>query len=1720
MNNAKKTFISGLNADGSFFTHKKDDNVDALNARVVISSEGKSGSLSNILGNREVTNSILPTNAKVVGSFEDPNTNDIYFFVAGSISKIFVYKNSSNSILEVLSDADLQGFTLGFSSSKPVTGVFFLDGLLYWTGPDNKEPCRINVDRGIKLHNSSYSTTESAYVTPIANSVVTLIRKPPMLAPSITAEIDTSRDTSFLKPQAHTFAFRYKYKDGETSVFSPSSNFYPHQDMEDSNQKTTRRIKVEFPRNEKIEQDVEKIQLAVKFDNDTSYFVVHEFEDASSFSAHNSGSTFLSFNYYNDVLGNAVSDSDSVKLFDTVPFESESLTVARNRLFLGNIKTSRINPRKITASDISINTIKNNVPSTTTLTEQQRTDGGILGFSHSSAYQIGIAFYDFAGRTGGVLTDESMKIVTPERSLNLQQYIEHIEWQLNTSASTLIPDWATHYSILRTKNLTKDFTIGNLINKIRYYKFDSNESFTIRVEKTDDNGDPNGKFSDQELISFDSSHEGIAIGLGDLTSYKLGYSYQEGDRIKIITNNDVFDFAITSQQGRFVLINLVDINSEDFLSTGNLTSTDHSFVYEIYSPHKQTSTEFFYETEHRHPIVNPGASDRSFSQDEGVLKGDIYLKKRKADTSNDETVTKAHSDDTRRETGFGLQGLRKYIGLPVFYGSGLNDISIPEHSTTSVSNYTGTDDLRYEIIIDATGSPDTFKWRAYAGNTPQGSYTSGVSITGSSQTLSNGVAIEFAATTGHTVDDRWVVSAKCQDGGTVQLKNGNVHPRIAYSFLEGLPNEVIPAGSEIKFEFEESGEYSQKLTTTIKPEEVTRNYDTIEELIIEGNFAAKLGTWISRFRFRRGSLSDSDNGGKSQLKVLGNDDTGTTHHPSINDGFSTHIVVRSVGVKNNFADGNAFLRTTITVNFPDEYGYNAEAMNPSDDSFLKWTQITGRTNLPIDDVQDDKKTTSIVFSETKIPGSKVNGLSKFSALDGTQLDEVTGPLRKLILTSKTQSTGTVLLAVSENETTSIYLGEQQLQQSSSGDQFLAVSSGVIGTKNTLQGSYGTINPESVVASEGNAYWYDAKNSTVVKYQSQGLLPIGDVKMKTFFNERNPSILKDGLKVYGTFDIYNNEYIINLPTVVTSGQVSSVILQQDAVYETQPSLVYSQPASNLSNKRIAVQVASPFNVSGYVQFSSGVGTFTWTTPFSFKFPSTVVTSPSGTTISVVNATSGGFTTETISGDVVHKIGSGSLTISNVMDNVNEIILSLTKFEAPGSQSIPVNNWLIFHQNSVPFDTPLRVTGATQTTSLLERLSGQTVSNGSLVIPGTSSVPWKTGSTALNTGMYYVKNPDGAHVTIPLSNIAVSATAIGSIGYQPGSFNITISGIDDLTRSIQLNSRPLTNATVTTDTATSVTTTGFTMNGNFVSAGQGTASAIGFVHSSSVLVPEIGVSGVTNTVVSGTSTGAFTTGLTGLANTTAFYYRAYVTTDIGTVYGATESVTTLSPAVSLATITASAASNITSTGATLTANISANGGSSVTAKGFVVSESSVSNPTLETNGVTNLADNNSILSLPFSFTKTFNSGSSGTAYNYRAYATNGAGTVYTTTQSFTTSSNTATLLRVRATTNSVDSNGGVVTFDFTKSGSGSLSGSAQVVVTDGSSQVISQLISVSISSSQTTQSSAVLIAPFDAPTTANRTLELSVTQLTGITLTSGSLPIYSTSLVSQQGNGNIP
>ena len=83
-----------------------------------------------------------------------------------------------------------------------------------------------------------------------------------------------------------------------------------------------------------------------------------------------------------------------------------------------------------------------------------------------------------------------------------------------------------------------------------------------------------------------------------------------------------------------------------------------------------------------------------------------------------------------------------------FQGSGLDDAFFGGH-------FQGTSATNFYVKIDATGTPDTFEW-GYDSASPQ---ATGISITGSAQSLSDNINIEFAATTGHTVGDKWTGSA-------------------------------------------------------------------------------------------------------------------------------------------------------------------------------------------------------------------------------------------------------------------------------------------------------------------------------------------------------------------------------------------------------------------------------------------------------------------------------------------------------------------------------------------------------------------------------------------------------------------------------------------------------------------------------------------------------------------------------------------------------------------------------------------------------------------------------------------------------------------------------------------------------------------------------------------------------------------------------------------------
>lgn len=85
-----------------------------------------------------------------------------------------------------------------------------------------------------------------------------------------------------------------------------------------------------------------------------------------------------------------------------------------------------------------------------------------------------------------------------------------------------------------------------------------------------------------------------------------------------------------------------------------------------------------------------------------------------------------------------------------FTGAGLND-------ATTAGGFSGTDSglVTYTVIVSTAAGTDKFRWKKN-----DGALSSEVSMTGSAQALSDGITITFAATTGHTAADQWVITVR------------------------------------------------------------------------------------------------------------------------------------------------------------------------------------------------------------------------------------------------------------------------------------------------------------------------------------------------------------------------------------------------------------------------------------------------------------------------------------------------------------------------------------------------------------------------------------------------------------------------------------------------------------------------------------------------------------------------------------------------------------------------------------------------------------------------------------------------------------------------------------------------------------------------------------------------------------------------------------------------
>lgn len=343
---------SGLDADSAPFAVSKNNIVNSENIRWGTTDAGVTNVVESI-GSTILKSAVQPSiTFLTIGTAEDAEGQRHINFkccTTGPWHRIVCYyPQTDTEYVVVLSSQVEEG--LNFDKNYLIHSARVVNGLLYWTDNLNRQR-KINIDKGIKLNDPSFPVVVEAYTAPISQEVLSVLKAPPLYPISLSKATQPSIN-NFVKTFSGEFAWAYYYKDGETSVLSTYSSLANYGYSAD----TSNRIDLVFPINENIDQDVQRVDLVVRTGNTNNFVRLYSWDksnpvQAAQIASHNAGTTALTYAFYNDKGGETLDPAYAIKPFDSVPRKSESLEVAKNRLYLANNLVGYDTPQIASALD-------------------------------------------------------------------------------------------------------------------------------------------------------------------------------------------------------------------------------------------------------------------------------------------------------------------------------------------------------------------------------------------------------------------------------------------------------------------------------------------------------------------------------------------------------------------------------------------------------------------------------------------------------------------------------------------------------------------------------------------------------------------------------------------------------------------------------------------------------------------------------------------------------------------------------------------------------------------------------------------------------------------------------------------------------------------------------------------------------------------------------------------------------------------------------------------------------------------------------------------------------------------------------------------------------------------------------------------------------------------------------------------------------------------------
>jgi hypothetical protein len=750
------------------------------------------------------------------------------------------------------------------------------------------------------------------------------------------------------------------------------------------------------------------------------------------------------------------------KPFDSIPVSAKHIEIAKNRVFLANIVddydiASANLDFTITKADgsgyvpASGGTYGSYLSSTDLFTEaglsskESTSTAYYKPFANSSTYGIGLAYYDEAMKTRGV--EKYVKINTGKFTYPILPTI-----RVALGSTWARPAWAKYAQLVYTKNISKSYI---------YEGYASNIFFELTTLTTLPTTKAVTEITTITQSLTDKQVKNVKFLVVDLMGmFRAGniYNFSEDDRITINTPiYGLLDLKIESQNDNFLYCKY-----DKGIMNNPVIPVAKSLYFEIYTP-------------------------KQVQEDESLL---FY------EYGNLMDITGWTSSTNKDISGDGTLGTNKLLGDMVF-----SKIDLPVYSTAPFI-YTKYKSNPKEYIQNATTTANiaTFSMQS--------------SSAGPSTTISDVVQVPFFTS--------FVVDAN-QDGATIITSDGiegSTGPQLKIlGYYDSADQEVGANKITLTYRIKKTwsvintyGNTGGYITYSLRAQVYKMSYNVATETYGAGVAFGTIKTLAEGNLETAGTSNDvlvQDIELNSSADIVTDD----KFYVELTLVFDSYGPIAAAQISFTASDGYPAIQFTLNgdrIAPTTETTYNPSAIisgtkaklvrRSSSNSTSKqfWNTSAGKPLVLISkNLNPTSRKNTIRYGGNYVAGTKINNLSSFFALDSADVPVENGEIVSLQRASRLQGNGTMLLALCQNESAYILLGEQELTQGNN-QGILSISSNVIGTIRNLGYNYGLQDKQSSFNYKGNVWWWDNYNKKVIKYNEQGIELVSDTYMRSEF----------------------------------------------------------------------------------------------------------------------------------------------------------------------------------------------------------------------------------------------------------------------------------------------------------------------------------------------------------------------------------------------------------------------------------------------------------------------------------------------------------------------------------------------------------------------------------------------------------------------------------------------